>query len=69
MEGIITAWGKILRGEMKVKQPWSVEYNVDMGDLTLDDYIWDEGTRTLIVRAPPVRARVRAARPEDFPRG
>lgn len=45
-------WGKILRGEMKVKQPWSVAYFVDMGDLTLDDYIWDEKTRTLIVRAP-----------------
>jgi len=49
-------WGDILRGEMKVKQPWSVDYTVDMGDLTLDDYIWDEATRTLIVLAPPVHA-------------
>lgn len=62
LEGTVTTiantlggWGKILRGQMKVKQPWSVDYEVDMGDLTLDDYIWDEATRTLIVRAPPVR--------------
>jgi hypothetical protein len=61
LEGSVTTiantlggWGDILRGEMKVKQPWSVDYTVDMGDLTLDDYIWDEATRTLIVRAPPV---------------
>jgi len=63
LEGSVTTiantlggWGDILRGEMKVKQPWSVDYTVDMGDLSLDDYIWDEATRTLIVRAPPVRA-------------
>jgi hypothetical protein len=62
LEGSVTTiantlggWGKILRGEMKVKQPWSVEYYIDMGVLTLDDYIWDEATRTLLVRAPPVR--------------
>lgn len=47
-------WGKILHGQMKVKQPWSVDYFVDMGELGLDDYIWDEATRTLIVRAPSV---------------
>ena len=46
--------GGILRGQMTVKQPWSVSYFVNMGDLSLDDYIWDERTRTLIVRAPPV---------------
>ena len=61
LEGTVTTiantlggWGDILRGEMKVKQPWSVDYEVDMGELTLDDYVWDEATRTLIVRAPPV---------------
>jgi hypothetical protein len=61
LEGSVTTiantlggWGKFLRGEMKVKQPWSVDYYVDMGELGLDDYIWDEATRTLIVRAPPV---------------
>ena len=63
LEGSVTTiantlggWGKILRGQMKVKQPWAVDYYVDMGDLTLDDYIWDDATRTLIVRAPPVHA-------------
>lgn len=47
--------GGILKGTMKVRQPWSVAYFGDMGDLSLNDYIWDERTRTLIVRAPPVR--------------
>ncbi len=45
----------ILKGTMKVRQPWSVAYFGDMGDLSLNDYIWDEPTRTLIVRAPSVR--------------
>ena len=26
-----------------------------MGQLSLDDYVWDEATRTLLVRAPAVR--------------
>ena len=47
--------GGILTGEMTVKQPWSVAYFVDMGALSLDDYVWDERTRTLLVRAPTVR--------------
>lgn len=47
--------GDILTGTMKVRQPWSIAYFGDMGDLSLNDYIWDERTRTLIVRAPPVR--------------
>lgn len=47
--------GDILKGTMKVRQPWSVAYFGDMGDLSLNDYIWDERTRTLIVRAPAVR--------------
>ena len=45
----------ILKGEMTVRQPWAVSYFVDMGDLGLDDYVWDERTRTLLVRAPAVR--------------
>jgi len=49
--------GDILTGEMTVKQPWALAYFVDMGDLGLDDYVWDERTRTLLVHAP-------AARPE-----
>lgn len=51
----IGGWGKILRGEMTVKQPWSANYYVNMADLSLDDYIWDQPTRTLIVRAPLVK--------------
>jgi len=46
--------GDILRGEMTVKQPWSVSYFVNMGEVGLDDYVWDERTRTLLVRAPAV---------------
>lgn len=45
-----------LHGKMTVKQPWSVGYFVNMGDLGLDDYIWDASTRTLIVRAPAITA-------------
>lgn len=44
--------GDILKGEMAARQPWSVAYFIDMGDLGLEDYVWDERTRTLIVRAP-----------------
>jgi hypothetical protein len=44
--------GDILQGEMTVRQPWAVSYFVNMGDLGLDDYVWDERTRTLLVRAP-----------------
>lgn len=47
--------GDILNGTMKVRQPWSVAYFAEMGDLSLNDYIWDERTRTLIVRAPSIR--------------
>ena len=47
--------GGILKGEMRVRQPWSVAYFVEMGDLGLDDYVYDEATRTLLVRAPAVR--------------
>ena len=48
--------GDILKGEMTAKQPWSVSYFLNMRDLSLDDYIWDERTRTLLVRAPAVAA-------------
>jgi hypothetical protein len=47
--------GDILRGELTVRQPWSVSYFTNMAELGLDDYAWDEATRTLTVRAPPVR--------------
>ncbi|HVF83445.1 MAG TPA: hypothetical protein VM913_04675 [Sphingomicrobium sp.] len=42
----------LLRGEMTVRQPWSVTYFADMGKLSLDDYRWDPATRTLTVRPP-----------------
>jgi cytochrome c-type biogenesis protein CcmH/NrfF len=45
----------LLRGELTVRQPWSVAYFTDMADLGLDDYAWDERSRTLTVRAPAVR--------------
>ena len=45
----------ILEGQLTVRQPWAVSYFTDMGELSLDDYIWDERTRTLLVRAPAVR--------------
>lgn len=48
--------GDILEGEMTAKQPWSVPYFTNMRDISLDDYIWDERTRTLLVRAPAVTA-------------
>ncbi len=51
-------WGNILSGRMKVKQPWSVSYFADMSDMTLDDYIWDADTRTLLVRAPAAEPEV-----------
>jgi len=45
-------WGDVLHGRMFVKQPFSVSYFTNMGDLTLEDYIWDPATRTLLVRVP-----------------
>lgn len=45
----------ILRGELTVRQPWSVAYFANMAELGLDDYAWDERSRTLTVRAPAVR--------------
>lgn len=51
---VFGGWADIFHGKLTVRQPWSVAYFVNMGDLTLDDYIWDKATRTLIVRAPAV---------------
>lgn len=48
-------WWDICKGNLKVRQPWSVAYFGDMGALSLNDYIWDERTRTLLVRAPTIR--------------
>lgn len=46
--------GGVLKGQMTAKQPWSTSYYVNMRNLSLNDYIWDERTRTLLVRAPAV---------------
>jgi hypothetical protein len=56
--GTAGGFGDVLKGEMTVKQPWSVAYFVDMGAISLDDYVWDEATRTLMVRAPAVAPEV-----------
>ena len=46
--------GDVLRADKVVKQPFSVDYFVDMSALTLEEYSWDARTKTLSVRAPPV---------------
>ena len=43
-----------LKSDKVVKQPFTVDYFVDMSSLTLADYSWDQDSRTLRVRAPPV---------------
>ncbi|MEO6581208.1 MAG: DUF4230 domain-containing protein [Sphingomicrobium sp.] len=43
-----------LKSDKVVKQPFTVDYFVDMSSLTLADYSWDQASRTLRVRAPPV---------------
>lgn len=45
----------ILKGELSVRQPWSVAYFANMAELGLDDYSWNPATRTLTVRAPAIR--------------
>jgi hypothetical protein len=44
--------GDILSGSIQVRQPFTVDYFVDMNDVSLNDYIWDHRTRTLMVRTP-----------------
>jgi hypothetical protein len=44
-----------LKTDKVVKQPFTVDYFVDMSALTLADYSWDQDRRTLRVRAPEVR--------------
>lgn len=43
-----------LKTDKVVKQPFTVDYFVDMSSMTLSDYIWDPESRTLRVRAPEV---------------
>ena len=44
----------IFKGKLIIKQPFTVPYFVDMAQMDLSDYIWDEQTKTLRVRIPPV---------------
>ena len=44
-----------LPGDITIKQPWSVAYFVDMKEISLEDYIYDENTKTLQVRVPLAR--------------
>lgn len=46
----------ILRSAQKVKLPYSIDYTVDLSDMTPDRYRWDKDSRTLIVEAPDVVA-------------
>jgi len=46
--------GDLLWAELRVKQPYTQSYFVDMKSLTLKDYMWDQDTRTLTVRVPHV---------------
>ena len=46
----------MLPGAIKVRQPFSVDYFIDMGDVSLNDYIWDGRTHTLTVRTPVPKA-------------
>ena len=48
-------WWDIFEGKLVVNQPWSVAYLVDLSSLSLEDYIWDEQSRTLLIRAPRAR--------------
>jgi len=45
-----------LRSAQKVKLPYSVDYTVDLSQMTADQYRWDRDSRTLIVEAPNVVA-------------
>ena len=44
----------VFRGKLIIRQPFSVSYFVDMRQMGLTDYIWDEPTKTLRVRVPEV---------------
>jgi Protein of unknown function (DUF4230) len=46
--------GGLLLSDQVMQAPYSVEYTVDVGTLTLADYMWDGATQTLTVRAPDI---------------
>lgn len=45
---------RIFKSDKVVKQPFTVDYFVNMASLTLADYSWDQASKTLRVRAPDV---------------
>ena len=45
---------KFLRSAQKVTLPYSVAYQLDLGDLDTSDYRWDAGRRALLVTIPDV---------------
>jgi hypothetical protein len=45
-----------LKSDQVVKMPYTVDYFVDLSDLSANDLEWDEQRRTLIVNAPDVKA-------------
>lgn len=44
-----------LRSAQKVTLPYSIDYTVDLSDMTPDQYRWDKESRTLVVEAPNVQ--------------
>lgn len=57
----------VFEGKLVIRQPFSVGYFVDMRQLSLADYRWDEAANTLFVRLPPVtpdRPNIDATRQE-----
>ncbi|MEA1073086.1 DUF4230 domain-containing protein [Sphingomonas sp. LY160] len=45
----------LLRSAQKVTLPYSIDYTVDLSDMTPDQYRWDKESRTLVVEAPNVQ--------------
>lgn len=44
--------GGLLQSDSVMRAPYSVDYLVDLSQLTLRDYQWDAGNRILTIRAP-----------------
>ncbi len=49
-------WGGLLKSGRVAKMPYSVDYHVDLSNISERDMQWDEDDRTLIVDAPDVTA-------------
>jgi hypothetical protein len=46
----------LFEGKLIIRQPFTVSYFVNMQNMSLSDYIWDEKTKTLFVRLPEITA-------------